>query len=106
LDQKFEVTLFVRGSMPVEPLSFAKQLFAEMEGCTVSEAHVKDDRELRVKMCCFGMDEPASNKTLRSFVSILTERRTDLRLGDVRSSQVGGVHHHVSRILGPAGGQS
>lgn len=106
MDQKFEVVLLLKGGeVPTDTLGFAKQLFAEMKGCTVSVADLPRPTELRVKMSCFGMEEPANNRLLRSYVSIITDRRSDVKLVDVRSSTVVGVYKAVTKILGPMGQQ-
>jgi hypothetical protein len=105
MDQKFEILLLLReGDAPADLVGFAKHLFAEMKGCTVSSVDLPRPKELRVKMLCSGMEEPATNRVLRSFVGIITERRSDVKLVDVRSAQVGGVYRSVNKILGPIGG--
>ena len=97
MDQKFVVMLSRVSADDAD--ARLRALFAELQGCKVLSI-VQRDRYVTVTLVGVAFSELVSDKELRAFVSVLTDRVRDLvRLDDVRSVGVSGTLAHVSKIL-------
>jgi len=114
VNQKFELWIEVLRALPEDAMAqvdFARDVFKDIiEGATGRNRGgckllgvLRVGKQLRVTFQGVGFENGLTSNELRSLVSIMTDRRPDVRMVHVLPLGVSGVEKRVGMTLGPMG---